>query len=235
MQLFRHPHPPRQTTKKLQGHSNKPAAAAAAATAVESATSGGEATDDPWVSTAAVRSQTASVESFIAAKGGLRRSSAQAWVGTGRSAAAGGAAWGQLGGGLDTIPSVASANVSAEGGGASIFGVAFDDYIGEDGVRASPEWVDRAGGGAAGAVVGGGIGCGGCGGGTGSKGGRSRASVQEDERSGLLLRVSDLQYRTEVVFLRRSVIPVADARSWELGCFFPIRCDDCSAFAMANS
>ncbi|CAM9811589.1 unnamed protein product, partial [Sphacelaria rigidula] len=205
VQLFRHPHPPRQTTKKLEGHSNKPpAAAAAAATAVESAISGGEATDDPWVSTAAVRSQTASVESFIAAKGGLRRSSAQAWVGTGRSAAAGGAAWGQLGGGLDTIPSVASANVSAEGGGASIFGVAFDDYIGEDGVRASPEWVDRAGGGAAGAVVGGGIGGGGCGGGTGSKGGRSRASVQEDERA--LAFAYDVELRLEPWY-GRNILP----------------------------
>ncbi|CAM9221484.1 unnamed protein product, partial [Scytosiphon promiscuus] len=82
------------------------------------------------------------------------------------------------------------ADKETKGGGASIFGVAFDDYIGEEGVRHHVSATVTAT-----AAAGGGSGRGGTGGdgADGGDGGEARASVEEDRRALAFARDVDLR------------------------------------------
>lgn len=147
VQLFRHPHPPRRVdSAACPPIASVPECTASSATLQPSREADTKAAvTAPVVPVEYVKESTARSGTGVAAKA-KRSSSEKSTRGSGGFADGGfiqavrspAAKLGNNEGGGSVVKD------TGKGGGASIFGVAFDDYIGEDGVRALPGTIDRA-------------------------------------------------------------------------------------------
>lgn len=165
MQLFRHPHPPRKFEERTEERSGVGTSREAAREANVDTTSETATVPEAVKLPATVDSTEGGHAAAVAAAAGVD-------IGTERDPP-------RLGNGSVSASFGRGEGVGAgggKGGGASIFGVAFDDYIGEEGVR-TPFWAKAKGASGDGARVEKAKS-------NGSNAGETHASIEEERRWG---------------------------------------------------